>query len=107
MENITLTKEELNEFLTVMQEHKEINCEYAYSFKYNEFVIIQVPGIKETGNEFFNFVFTDKEGVIFNLIGENGKLLIDDENCIIAFVFAKSGLKALRKYGELISIDDI
>lgn len=98
MEKITLTKEELNEFLTAMQEHREIerlggfNGRFIiYSFNFSEkFTIIQ---------------FVQKGNWLFNFITKDGELLFD-EWFEFAMTFKKEGIaRALRQNGEVLKID--
>ena len=90
MKEITLTQEELNELLTVMQEHREIAktdeiSEFAWSFSFGDFVIKQLPL-----NDFFNCVFKDNEPVLFNITDKEGKLVFVDDELIFTFIFCQS-----------------
>lgn len=89
MKEITLTREELNELLQVMQEHREIAKtdeinEFAWSFGFGDFTIKQLPLY-----DFFNCVFEDDEVVIFNIIDKDDKLVFEDE-FIFTFIFCQS-----------------
>ena len=89
MKEITLTREELNECLQVMQEHREIAknseiSEFTWSFSFGDFTIKQLPLY-----DFFNCVFKDNEPVLFNIINKDGKLVFEDE-FIFTFIFCKS-----------------
>ena len=120
MKEITLTKEELNELLTVMQNHQEIAktgeiSEFTWSFSFGDFTIKQLPLY-----DFFNCVFKDDEVVLFNIINKDGKVVFEDEDdeFIFTFIFCQS--EAIRvgttngekiiigtTNGEKIILDDI
>ena len=120
MKEITLTHEELNELLQVMQEHKYIAktneiSEFTWSFSFGDFTIKQLPLY-----DFFNCVFKDNEPVLFNIINKDGKLVFEDEDdeLIFTFIFCQSevirvgttnGEKIIIgiKNREVISIDNI
>ena len=98
MKNITLTEEELKEFLQAMQEHKELVMQMPKD-DYILNVIIKDEMI------LVNFSPKDGELVFFNIITKEGKLLFDEE---VVFIFILSDLiKAGIKNGEVISIDNI
>ena len=98
MKEITLTHEELNEFLQAMQEHKELVMQMPKD-DYIVNVIIKDEMI------LINFAPKDGELVLFNIITKEGKLLFDEE---VIFVFIlKDVIKAGTKNGEVISINDI
>lgn len=98
MKNITLTKEELNEYLQAMQEHRELVMQMTkddYIFN----VIVKDEMI------LVNFSPKDGELVFFNIITQEGKLLFDED---VVFIFILSDvIKAGRKNGEIIEIDNI
>ena len=121
MKEITLTREELNELLTVMQNHQEIAktgeiSEFTWSFSFGgDFTIKQLPLY-----DFFNCVFKDDEVVLFNIINKDGKVVFEDEDdeFIFTFIFCQS--EAIRvgttngekiiigtTNGEKIILDDI
>lgn len=100
MKTITLTEEELNEFLQAVQESKEL-------------VSMQLPKddyifnitTKDEELVLFNIAPKDGELVLFNIITKEGKLLFDEE---VVFIFIlKDVIKAGTKNGEVISIDKI
>ena len=98
METITLTEEELNEFLIAMQEHRE-------------FVMQQMKDgytlnvcIKD-GELLLNFIPKDNELVLFNIITKDGELLFG-EDVIFMFIIGDI-IKAGTKNGEVITIDNI
>ena len=98
MKNITLTKEELNEYLQAMQEHKELVMQMT-----KDDYIVNVS-IKD---EMILVCFTPKDGelVLFNIITKEGELLFDEE---VIFIFIlKDVIKAGTKNGEVIEIDNI
>lgn len=98
MKNITLTQEELNEFLKAMKEHNEFEMQVPKD-DYILNVIIKDEMI------LVNFSPKDGELVLFNIITKEGKLLFDEE---VVFIFILSDLiKAGIKNGEIISIDNI
>ena len=98
MKNITLTQEELNECLQAMQEHKELVMKMPKD-DYILNVIIKDEMI------LVNFSPKDGELVFFNIITQEGKLLFDEE---VVFIFIlKDVIKAGRKNGEIIEIDNI
>ena len=106
MKNITLTEEELNECLQSVQENRKMND--------NEFVSVQLPKDDYTLNittkdgelVLFNVAPKDGELVLFN-IDKDGELLFDEE-VIFIFILRESGvIKAGRKNGEVIEIDNI
>ena len=105
MITITLTQEELNECLQALQEHREMND--------NELVSVQLPKddyifnvtTKDGELILFNIAPKDGELVLFNIITKEGKLLFDEE---VIFIFILGDvIKAGRKNGELIEIDNI
>ena len=107
MITITLTEEELNECLQAVQENREIND--------NEFVSVQLPkddyilNITTKDGELILFSIAPKDGelILFNIITEDGELLFDEE-VIFIFILRESGvIKAGRKNGEVIEIDNI
>lgn len=118
MKEITLTHEELNELLQVMQEHRAIAktgeiSEFTWSFSFGDFVIKQLPLY-----DFFNCVFKDDKPVLFNIINKDGKLVFEDDEFIFTFIFCQSevirvgttnGEKIIIGItnGEVISIDNI
>ena len=93
MKSITLTEEELNECLQSMQEHREMND--------NEIVSVLLP----KDDYILNIVTKDGELILFNITTKEGKLLFDEE-VIFMFIF-NDVIKAGRKNGELIEIDNI
>ena len=98
MKNITLTKEELNEYLQAMQEHRELVMQMTkddYIFN----VIIK------DGELLLGCNLKDGELVLFNIITKEGKLLFD-EGVIFAYIVSDV-IKAGRKNGEIIEIDNI
>ena len=98
MKNITLTEEELKEFLQAMQEHKELVMQMPKD-DYILNVIIKDEMI------LVNFSPKDGELVLFNILMKEGKLLFDEE---VVFIFIlKDVIKAGTKNGEVISIDNI
>ena len=98
MKNITLTEEELKEFLQAMQEHKELVMQTPKD-DYILNVIIKDEMI------LVNFTPKDGELVFFNIITKEGKLLFDEG---VIFIFILSGvIKAGTKNGEVIEIDNI
>ena len=88
MGKITLTEEELNEFLTAMQEHREITNGYGLSFKFGDFTVLQMLN---KDNDLFSFITKDSELVIFN-ITRDGKFVFD-ENFIFTFILNKIASK--------------
>ena len=95
MKSITLTEEELNECLQSMQEHREMND--------NEIVSVLLP----KDDYILNIVTKDGELILFNITTKEGKLLFDEE-VIFMFILRESGvIKAGRKNGEVIEIDNI
>ena len=106
MTTITLTEEELNEFLQV-QENREMND--------NEFVNVQMTKddyilnitTKDGELVLLNIAPKDGELVLFNILTKEGKLLFDEE-VIFIFILRESGvIKAGRKNGEVIEINNI
>ena len=106
MNAITLTEEELNECLQV-QENREMND--------NEFVNVQLPKndymfnitTKDGELVLLNIAPKDGELILFNIITKEGKLLFDEE-VIFIFILRESGvIKAGRKNGEVIEINNI
>ena len=104
MITITLTEEELKECL---QENREIND--------NEIVNVQMTKDDYTLNiatkdgelVLLNIAPKDGELVLFNILTKEGKLLFDEE-VIFIFILRESGvIKAGRKNGEVIEIDNI
>ena len=118
MKEITLTREELNELLQVMQEHKYIAktneiSEFTWSFSFGDFTIKQLPLY-----DFFNCVFKDNEPVLFNIINKDGKLVFEDNELIFTFIFCQSDVVRVGTTngdeiiigitnGEKIILDDI
>ena len=105
MITITLTEEELNEFLQSMKEHREMND--------NEIVNVQLPKddyilnivTKDGELVLMNIAPKDGELVLFNITTKEGKLLFDEE---VIFIFIFNGvIKAGRKNGEVIEINNI
>ena len=103
MITITLTEEELNEFLQAV----EINDD--------EFVNVQMTKDDYTLNittkdgelVLLNIAPKDGELVLFNIITKDGKLLFEEE-VIFIFILRESGvIKAGRKNGEVIEINNI
>ena len=74
MGKITLTEEELNEFLTAMQKHREITNGYGLSFRFGDFTVLQMLN---KDNDLFSFITKDSELVIFN-ITRDGKFVFDE-----------------------------
>ena len=105
MKTITLTEEELNECLQAVQENREMND--------NELVSVQLPKddyilnivTKDGELVLLNIAPKDGELVLFNITTKEGKLLFDEE-VIFMFIF-NDVIKAGRKNGELIEIDNI
>ena len=98
MKTITLTEEELNEFLIAMQEHKEFVMQQMKD-GYTLNVIIKDELI------LVGFSLKDGELVLFNIITKEGKLLFDED---VIFIFIlKDVIKAGTKNGKVISIDNI
>ena len=107
MKTITLTEEELNECLQAVQENREMND--------NELVSVQLPKddyilnivTKDGELVLLNIAPKDGELVLFNITTKEGKLLFDEE-VIFIFILRESGvIKAGRKNGEVIEIDNI
>ena len=98
MITITLTQEELNEYLQAMQENRELVLQMTkddYIFN----VIVKDEMI------LVNFTPKDGELVLFNILMKEGKLLFDED---VIFIFILSDvIKAGRKNGEVIEIDNI
>ena len=98
MKNITLTEEELKEFLQAMQEHKELVMKMPKD-DYILNVIIKDEMI------LVSFSLKDGEFILFNIITKEGKLLFDED---VVFIFILSDvIKAGRKNGEVIEINNI
>ena len=97
MKNITLTEEELNEYLQAMQEHKELVMQMPNDY------IIQISIKDEL--ILVSFITKDGELVLFNIMTKEGKLLFDEE--VIFMTIAKDVIKAGGKNGEMIEIDNI
>ena len=98
MKNITLTEEELKEFLQAMQGKSELVLQMTKD-NYIINVIIKDEMI------LVNFSPKDGELVFFNIITKEGKLLFDEE---VIFIFILGDvIKAGRKNGEVIEIDNI
>ena len=97
MKNITLTEEELNEYLQAMQEHKELDMQMPNDY------IIQISIKDEL--ILVSFITKDGELVLFNIMTKEGKLLFDEE--VIFMTIAKDVIKAGGKNGEMIEIDNI
>lgn len=98
MEKVTLTQEELNEYLQAMQEHKELvmqmpKDDYILNIIVKDDIIL------------VGFSLKDEELVFFNIITKEGKLLFDEE--VIFIIILSDVIKAGRKNGEVISIDNI
>lgn len=118
MKEITLTREELNEILTAMQEHREIAknneiSEFTWSFSFGDFTIKQMYPY-----DLFNCVFKDDEPVLFNIINKDGKLVFEDDEFIFTFIFCQSDVVRVGTTngekiiigitnGEKIILDDI
>lgn len=99
MITITLTEEELKEFLQAMQEK-----ELVMQMPKDDYILNVI--IKD-GMILVNFSPKDGELVLFNIITKEGKLLFDEE-VVFIFILRESGvIKAGRKNGEVISIDNI
>ena len=98
MKNITLTQEELNEYLQAMQEHRELVLQ-----KTKDDYIFNI--IIKDGELLLNFTPKDNELVLFNIITKEGELLFD-EGVIFAYIVSDV-IKAGRKNGEIIEIDNI
>ena len=107
MKTITLTEEELNECLQSVQDNREMND--------NELVSMQLPKddyilnitTKDGELALLNIAPKDGELVLFNITTKEGKLLFDEE-VIFIFILRESGvIKAGRKNGEVIEIDNI
>ena len=107
MTTITLTEEELNECLQAVLLHREIND--------NELVSVQLPKddyilniiTKDGELVLLNIAPKDGELILFNIITKDGELLFDEE-VIFIFILRESGvIKAGRKNGEVIEIDNI
>ena len=98
MKNITLTKEELKEYLQAMQENRELVMQMT-----KDDYIFNV--IVKDGELLLNFTPKDNELVLFNIITKEGKLLFDED---VVFIFILGDvIKAGRKNGEIIEIDNI
>lgn len=98
MRNITLTEEELNEYLQAMQEHKELvmqmpKDDYILNIIVKDDIIL------------VGFSLKDEELVFFNIITKEGKLLFDED--VIFIIILSDVIKAGRQNGEIISIDNI
>ena len=118
MKEITLTHEELNELLQVMQEHQEIAktneiSEFTWSFSLSDCTIKQLPLY-----DFLNVVYKDDEPVLFNIINKDGRLVFGDDELIFTFIFCQSDVVRVGttkgdkiiigiKNGEKIIVDDI
>ena len=109
MITITLTEEELNKCLQAVQENREI------THVHDEFVNVQMPKddyilnitTKDGELVLLNIAPKDGELVLFNIITKEGKLLFDEE-VIFIFILRESGvIKAGRKNGEVIEINNI
>ena len=107
MTTITLTEEELNECLQAVQDNREMND--------NELVSVQLPKDDYTLNittkdgelVLLNIAPKDGELILFNIITKDGELLFGEE-VIFIFILRESGvIKAGRKNGEVIEIDNI
>ena len=96
MKNITLTEEELKEFLQAMQEKELVmqmpKDDYILNVSIKDEMIL------------VNFSPKDEELVFFNITKE-GKLLFDEE--VVFILILKDVIKAGTKNGEIISIDNI
>ena len=97
MKNITLTEEELNEFLQAIQEHRELVMQMP-----KDDYIIQISIKDEL--IVISFIPKDNELVLFN-ITKDGELLFDEG--VIFMTLTKDIIKAGTKNGEVISIDNI
>lgn len=104
MKNITLTKEELNEYLQAMQQEQAMQAKSEFSMQlmkdsYTLNIIAKDEMI------LVGFSLKDNELVFFNLIDANGKFIFDEE---VIFIFILNDvIKAGTKNGEIISIDNI
>lgn len=98
MKNITLTKEELNEYLQAMQAKSEFSMQHMKD-SYTLNIIAKDEMI------LVGFSLKDNELVLFNIVTKDGKLLFDEE---VIFIFILGDvIKAGRKNGEIIEIDNI
>ena len=98
MKNITLTEEELKEFLQAMQEHKEL----VMKMPKDDYILNII--LKE-GKLLLGFTPKDNELVLFNIMTKEGKLLFDEE--VIFILILSDVIKAGTKNGEIIEIDNI
>lgn len=98
MKNITLTQEELNEYLQAMQ----CKSEFVLEMPKDDYILNVI--IKD-GKLLLGFTPQDNELVLFNIITKDGELLFDED---VVFMFILSDvIKAGRKNGEVIEIDNI
>ena len=103
MITITLTEEELNEFLQAV----EINDNELVSVQLHKDDYILNITTKDGELVLLSIAPKDRELVIFNIITKDGKLLFEEE-VIFIFILRESGvIKAGRKNGEVIEINNI
>ena len=105
MITITLTEEELNECLQAVQDNREMNDNELVSVQMTKDDYILNISTKDGELVLFNIAPKDGELVLFNITTKEGKLLFDEE-VIFMFIF-NDVIKAGRKNGELIEIDNI
>ena len=97
MKTITLTEEELNEFLQAMQDKEFVMQQMKDGYTLNVIV--------KDGELLLNFIPKDNELVLFNIITKDGELLFGED---VVFIFILSDvIKAGTKNGEVIEIDNI
>ena len=107
MITITLTEEELNECLQSMLLHREMNDNEIVSVQLHKDDYILNISTKDGELVLLNVAPKDGELVLFNIATKEGKLLFDEE-VIFIFILRESGvIKAGRKNGEVIEIDNI
>ena len=106
MNTITLTEEELNECLQAMQEHREMNDNEIVNVQMTKDDYILNISTKDGKLVLFNIITKDGELVLFNIITKDGKLLFDEE-VIFIFILESGVIKAGRKNGEVIEINNI
>lgn len=101
MKNITLTEEELKEYLQAMQA-MQAKSEFSMQHMKDSYTL---NIIAKDEMILVGFSLKDNELVLFNIVTKDGKLLFDEE---VVFIFILSDvIKAGRKNGEVISIDNI